>query len=347
MGKKEKILRTLDGEYTGYIPVIPVSNLFAAKQSKKSMGEIMSDPVCYAKVMIDCRKKFGYDGLWAMGSGGVTEALGKGLKDKFRKISKNGESVILNREALKHLNQVKVSEDINFDGIKRAIALMKEEDPEEPIFAIISSPASTAAVMMDVGNFYINTVKDPGFVKEVIRRITEPIVEYIYLLAKIGVDVIWNPMPTLSGTCISRQIYEDICRGSNLYFNRKVKECGVRLVAHACGKWDDRMDLLVQEGIDGIHVSECDFPEVCRKYGGKVCMMGDIPSVPVMLLGTEEQVYQTALKQCMTAVQYGSFILSPDCGMPPDVPPQNVQSMCRAARDVANQLAKEGSRSEF
>lgn len=302
MRKKEKILRTLEGEYTGLIPVIPVSNLFAAKQSKKSMREIMSDPVCYAEVMIDCRRKYGYDGLWAMGSGGVTEALGRGMKDKFGKTSVTGESVILDRKSLKNLNSVQAVRNMNLDGLKQAVHIMKTEEPEEPIFAIISSPASTAAVMMDVGNFYINTVKDPEFVKEVIQRITDPIVEYVSLLADAGVDVIWNPMPTLSGTCISRQIYEEICRDSNLYFNKKTKESGVKLVAHACGKWEDRLDLLVQEGNDGIHVSECDFSEVCKTYGDQVCLMGDLPSVPLMLLGTEEQVYQKAMDQCKTAL---------------------------------------------
>lgn len=335
MGKKEEILRTLDGEYTGYIPVIPVANAFAAKQSGKPMGRLMADPVEYAQVMMDCRKHFGYDGLWVMGVDGVTAALGKGMTDKFGKISKTGESVILNRDALEQLPDIQVARDINIDRIKQAIQLMKKEDREEPIFSIISSPASTAAVMMDVGNFYISMIKEPEFVKEVIRRITNPIVEFVYMLAEAGVDVIWNPMPTLSATCISRKLYKTICRESNIYFNEQVKKCVVKLVAHACGKWDDRFDLLSQEGIDGMHVSECDFPEVCKKYGKGICMMGDIPSVPVMLLGTAEQVYQTAYDNCMAAIQHGSFILSPDCGMPPDVPKENVRSMCQAAKDAA------------
>lgn len=296
MGKKEQILQTLDGKYIGYIPVIPVTTTFAAKQSGKPMGQVMSDPVAYAQAMIDCRKHFGYDGLWVNCFGGITSALGGGLKDKFGKISENGESVIFDRDALNHLHEVDVKKDISLDGMKAGIRLMKKQDPEEPIFTIVSCPASTAAVMMDVGNFYISLIKDPEFVKEVIWRITEPIVDSLVLLAEAGVDVIWNPMPTLSGTCISRKLYENICRESNIYFNKQVKKYGMRLVTHACGRWDDRFDLLSKEVIDAMHVSECDFPKVCENYGSGICMMGDIPSVPVMLLGTSDQVYEHALQ---------------------------------------------------
>lgn len=342
MGKKEEIMRTIDGEYTGYIPVIPVANAFAAKQSGQPMGKVMSDPVTYAQAMIDCRKHFKYDGLWVMGTDGVTSALGKGLINKFGQKSETGESVILNRKSIEQLHDVRVSKDINMEGLYKAIQLMKKEDPEEPIFSVISSPASTAAVMMDVGNFYVSMVKEPEFVKDVIKRITNPIVEFVYLLAEAGVDVIWNPMPTLSATCISRKLYENICRESNVYFNEQVKKCGIRLIAHACGKWEDRFDLLSKEGIDGMHVSECDFSKTCREYGRGICMMGDIPSVPVMLLGTKEQVYQKAFENCMAAVPHGSFILSPDCGMPPEVPGENVQAMCQAAKDAAAVLEKGG-----
>ncbi len=338
MRKKEQILLTLDGKYTGYIPVIPVANTFAAKWSGRSMGEVMSNPELYAQAMIDCRKHFDYDGLWVSGFEGVTAALGGGLADKFGKHSLTGENVILTRESLKQLHDFKASRDLKLDGMIKAIKMMKEQDPEQPIFTVVSSPASTAAVMMDVGNFYVSMIKDPEFVKEVISRITEPLVESVKMLAEAGVDVIWNPMPTLSGTCISQKLYEQICRESNIYFNEQVKKCGLHLVAHACGKWDDRFDLLCQEGNDGIHVSECDFPEVCRKYGQDICLMGDIPSVPVMLLGTSEEVYKTSFDNCMTAASYGTFILSPDCGMPPNVPYENVEAMCRAAKDAAVKL---------
>ena len=342
MGKKEQILRTLDGEYVGYIPVIPVTTTFAAKQSGKPIGQVMGNPAAYAQAMIDCRKNFNYDGLWMNGFGGITAALGRGMKDKFGKISENGESVILDREALNRLNEVDVKKDINLDGMRAGIKLMKEQDPEEPIFTIVSCPASTAAVMMDVGNFYISLIKDPEFVKGVIRRIQKPIVDSLELLADAGVDVIWNPMPTLSGTCISRKLYEEVCRESNIYFNEQVKKYGMRLVVHACGKWDDRFDLLSKEGIDGMHVSECTFPEVCEKYGSGLCMMGNLPSVPVLLFGTAEQVYDAALQNCLAAVPHGAFILSSDCGMPPDVPPENVEAMCKASRDAVKILESKG-----
>lgn len=338
MRRKEYVLAVLEGKKTGYIPVIPVANTFAAKWSGKPMGMVMANPELYAEAMIACRKHFDYDGLWVNGFGGVTAALGKGLPDKFGKLSETGENVILTRKSLENLHAFDANRDLELGGLKKAIQIMREKDSEQPIFTIVSSPASTAAVMMDVGNFYVSLVKDPDFVRAVIDRITQPLVEAVKQLASAGVDVIWNPLPTLSATCISRKLYENVCRESNIYFNEQVKKCGMKLVVHACGNWDDRLDLLTEEGADGIHVSECNFPEVCKKYGASTCLMGDIPSVPVMFMGTPEQVYDTALANCMAAIKYGTFILSPDCGMPPNVPVENVEAMCRAAKDAQKML---------
>ena len=66
--------------------------------------------------------------------------------------------------------------------------------------------------------------------------------------------------------------------------------------------------------------------------------MGQIPSAPVMLFGSPEQVYQAAYADCMTAGGHGRFILSPDCGMPPNVSDDNIRAMVQAARDAEKAL---------
>ena len=123
-----------------------------------------------------------------------------------------------------------------------------------------------------------------------------------------------------------------------MYFSQTVRELGARLIIHTCGNWNDRFDLVMQEKANCLHVSECDLSAIYRQYGKETALMGQIPSAPVMLFGSPEQVYQAAYADCMMAGGHGRFILSPDCGMPPNVSDDNIRAMVQAARDAEKAL---------
>lgn len=338
MNKKEKIFSLLDGTGTDYIPVIPLAAPFAIRRSGINPGLAYSNPEVFADILVKCRQAFGYDGQWVGGFGSVASVMGKGLIDKFGKPSEDGECVIHTSADLEKLHTFDAARDLDLDGLKNSIRLIRTRDPEEPIIAIVSNPASTAGILMDVGNFYLHLALDPDFVRAVIAAVTQPILDLIRELVTAGVDIIWAPAPTLSGTVISRKHYEQVCMESSLFFSQKVRESGARLIVHTCGNWNDRFDLVMEEGAGCLHVSECDLKDVYRQYGDRTALMGQVPSASIMLFGTPEQVYEASYADCMAAGGRGRFILSPDCGMPPNVSDENMHAMVRAARDAERDL---------
>lgn len=339
--RKEKILKTITGENAGYIPVIPLSMPFAIKWSGQDPEKVNSDPRLFAEVMVKCRQEFDYDGQWVGGAGDVIEVMGRGLIDKFGKPSVTGEAVVKKQEDIEKLHEFHPRKDMKIGELKQSIDYIKKHDPGQPIFTVVSNPACTAALLMDVGNFYVSLIKRPEFVKEVIKAVTQPLIDMVGAMAEAGVDVIWAPAPILSGTCISRKHYEKVCMESSILFNKAVKDCGARLIVHTCGDWNDRYDLVVQEGADCLHLSETSLADIHNRYHKNVALMGMIPSVPVMLFGKEKDVYEAAKADCMTAALDGGFLLSPDCGMPPNVPEENVRAMVRAARDAERLILSE------
>lgn len=338
MNKKEQILSLLDGASVDYIPVIPLAAPFAIRRSGMNPGLAYSQPELFADALIRSRQDLGYDGLWVGGFGGVVSAMGKNLIDKFGAHSTTGECVIHRPADLDKLNPFDVQRDLKLDGLRKTIQLIRQREPEEPILTVVSNPASSAALLMDVANFYINLIQDPEFVRAVIAAVTGPILDTVRALVDVGVDIIWAPAPVLGGSAISRKHYEQICMESCINFSQKVRQLGARLIIHTCGNWNDRFDLVMEDKAHCLHVSECDLARFCRQYGDQTAVMGQIPSSPIMLMGTPEQVYEAAYADCMTAGGRGRFILSPDCGMPPHVPDENVRAMVRGARDAQKAL---------
>ena len=283
-------------------------------------------------VMIDNRRKCNFDGLWGgVYSGAVVQGLAGGLPDVFGKISHNGEGTIINRSDLEKMHQIDFDNFPQLDMICQNIQLMKKKEPEQPIIVIVNNPASTAARMME--RFFVQLIKDPDFIRELIQLVEKPIWRGVQYIIEAGVDIIWTPQPMLSATCISKKHYQNICRESTIKFNKKVKETGIRIIAHTCGNWNDRFDLAAEEYIDCIHVSEANLTELKESIGQKVSLMGQVPT-GLLLNGNPEEVYDITLEQCIQAGKDGGFILSPDCDVPPDVSLENIEAMVNAVKDA-------------
>lgn len=338
MEKKQRVLKTLDKEKTGYIPIIPSATSFALGKSPYGVKECRKDPAKYAEAIVTARQKYGYDGLWGGAFQGVVSYIGSGLIDKQGKISQTGEGTIKAYDDLKKLKKFNIDDCAPLNNILDNISLMKKMEPDEPIIVIADNPSMSAAALMDGANYYYNLVKDPSFVEEVTEMLMEPIASSILRIIEAGCDVIWLPLPTIGGTCISRNHYEKYCVPYNKRFNKIIKDTGAKLVVHTCGRWNDRFDIAFNEGADALHIAEADLKKVKSQFGRNAAIMGQLPAVFTMMMKEPEEVYNEALESCLIAAVGGGYILSPDCGMPAATPDENIYAMIRAAREAEKML---------
>lgn len=61
-------------------------------------------------------------------------------------------------------------------------------------------------------------------------------------------------------------------------------------------------------------------------------VMGNVPAVDTLLMGTPRDVEQQAARCARTAGPGGRYILGADCTSPRDTPAENMAAMFRAAR---------------
>lgn len=337
--KREKVFMTLNRKKTGYIPFIPSATTFALQRSVYSAAECRKDPVKFTEAMVTARREFGYDGLWAGLFQGVTSSMGQGLIDKHGKKSTTGDATVHEPADLAKLRPFTPADCEPLQIILETIALLKKTETDEPVLVIMDNPSMVAAALMDGANYYYNLINNPSFVHDLTEMVFEPLVKCAEIIIKAGADILWLPLPTIGGTCISRQHYAEFCLPYNRRFNEIITNKGAHLIVHTCGNWNDRFDLATAEGAHCLHVAEADLRQLKEDYGHQTAFMGQVPSVSTLMLGTPEQIFQEGIRECLLAAEGGGFILSADCGMPAQTPAANVHALVAAAREAEKLLS--------
>ena len=223
-------------------------------------------------------------------------------------------------------------------NLLRTIELMRAEEPEEPIYAILHVPAAVAFTLMGAKPAFKAMIKNPELFQALAAHVEDAVVESCKVLIDAGLDFLWFPMPNFGGYCISRKSYEKCISESNIRANKRIKDYGAKIVIHTCGLYDDRFDLVLKESGDAWHISDTQTKKVKDEYGDQISLMGNIPCVSVLMEGTEQQVYDFAYQECMDGARDGRFILSGDCDVSPLTPDENVMAAVRAAKDAEKVL---------
>ena len=334
MTKREAVRAILDGTGADRIPVIMNAFSLPVMQYGYTMPEVLMSPEKMTECMVGTRKRLGYDGLCAGAYGGLAAMMGGHLPDSEGNITGMGEDVVHSMEDIKKLAPYDAEKCPMLKTLVNTIKLMRETEPEEPIFVILHVPAAVAFSLMGAKPAFRAMVKNVELFRALSDYVEDAVVESCKIIMDAGVDFLWFPTPNFGGYCISRKTYEKCISESNIRALKRIKDNGAQIVLHTCGLYDDRFDLVLKESGDAWHISDTSTKKVKEQYGDKVSLMGSIPCVPVLMEGTEQEVYDFCYKECMDAAQDGRFILSGDCDVPPGTSDENMKAAVRAAKDA-------------
>ena len=339
MTKREAVQAILEGKGADRIPVIMNIVSFSAARYGYGMPDIMMSPEKYCECVMGTQQELGYDGF----CGGLCvlqemEVAGQLTCYETGQTSGDGLDTIHCIEDLDKLAPFDVEKSIALAGVLANIKIMREVHPEEPIYVIMYPPTGMGFNLMGARFAFKNMVKNPDLFKEVAKYCEDIQFQLSKALWDAGVDFIWYPEPNFGGACISRRTYEACISESNIRFFERLRKEGIRYVIHTCGPYNDRFDLVYQEGAGAWHLSDTETAPVVDEWGDKMSFMGNLPCVACLLNMSEEDVYQRAYDDCMTAAKTGRFILSGDCDLAPATSDENIRAAVRAARDAEKLL---------
>lgn len=180
-------------------------------------------------------------------------------------------------------------------------------------------------------------VLEPELVHELARITTDYVLEVVDRGIDKGADFIaidgdlaFNPGPLMSPAHYDEFIgpyHKEICE---LAHNR-----GKKIIKHSDGNLEPLFPGLIEAGFDGIHPiqPQCmDIGAIKKKWGDRICVLGNIDCSFLLVFQGPEEVEQSVKETIDAAAPGGGYILSSSNSIHPGVKPENYIAMVKAAK---------------
>lgn len=211
--------------------------------------------------------------------------------------------------------------------LKAISKLRRRYDDEIPIVSSIVGPFSMAEKIFGFDSFLTWIIDRPEWVHAAMAKLTPLAIQYARAQVQAGADAITIGEAGCSGDLISPNTYRDFIAP---YHRELCPAIPAPTIMHICGKSARHMPYIAETGVTAYNFDEgVSIATAHQHLDGKVAITGSVPTVKVLLNGTADDVYQSAM-DCLNA---GVHILTPGCAMAPHTPLENIGAMVRAARD--------------
>lgn len=193
--------------------------------------------------------------------------------------------------------------------------------------------------LMGMDNLFLAMAMKPDFVHDLLSRVADANIRTIRNAVRAGADTVSlgddycsNQGPMMSPAMFREFLLPHLRRAVDAIHGE-----GARCIKHCDGNLWPILDDMVATGIDCINplepVAGMDMSEVKRKYGDRVCMMGNIDCGELLSRGRPEDV-EAAVRECIRkGGRGGGLIVSSSNSIHSGVDPRNYARMIRAAKE--------------
>jgi uroporphyrinogen decarboxylase len=180
-------------------------------------------------------------------------------------------------------------------------------------------------------------VRDPELVHGLARVTTDAVIATVRGAAEAGADVLLaeGDLAANKGPMFSPAHFREYVKPYYAEIVAAAHDCGLPIVKHSDGDMWPFMDDLVEIGFDGYHPiqPQCmDIAEVKEKLGDRLCLVGNIDCVEVLVAADRDEVAEVVRDTIRIAAPGGGFILGSSNSIHPGVAVENFLAMVDAGR---------------
>ena len=178
-------------------------------------------------------------------------------------------------------------------------------------------------------------VADPGKVVTILRQLTESAIQWGIKQANCGVDAIVISSPFAGSSFISKKMYRQFVHPFEKHLVETIHRQApdVPVYTHTCGHINDRLELMMETGIDGLDtldpppIGDVDLADAKKRVGRKLFIKGNMDAVALLKAKSINEVQDLA-KECLKAgMPGGGYILSTACSVSPLMAPEKLEAL--------------------
>lgn len=238
-------------------------------------------------------------------------------------------------ESIEDVEELKVSEAVSGRTALyiKAIEKASKEIIDRPIIAGVIGPFSLAGRLMDMSEIMINCYEDSDFVNKTLEKTMEFILKYILAFKEAGANGVVLAEPAAG--LLSPSLVEEF---SSCYIREIVdivKDDSFLFLYHNCGPNTPLMlPSLIGIGADAYHFGDAvKMTQVLEGMPSDVLVLGNVSPAAQFRNGTPESIYSATMEILKKCTEYGNFIISSGCDIPPMSPWENIDNFFQAVKD--------------
>ena len=217
--------------------------------------------------------------------------------------------------------------------------LVKKYKGQKAIIAKFADPFNVANEVRGAADHYMDFVRNPALVDRLSGLIRDYYLKYIRNCIEVGVDIVYvtgdyatTKWPMLSNEHFAKHVIPVLKSLVD-----ETKKLGAYVLKHTDGNIWPIIDMIVDTGINGLHpidpLAGMDLGEVKKKYGHRLCLMGNVNCAYTLTWGTLEEVREDVKRCIRQAARGGGLICMSSNSIHSAVKPENYVEMVKAIHE--------------
>jgi uroporphyrinogen decarboxylase len=177
---------------------------------------------------------------------------------------------------------------------------------------------------------YVDTVKNPQKVKEILSYCEKVILRYSQALVDAGADIILVAEPTCSQ--LSTKSYKEFSLSSTRTIISSLRS---QCILHICGKAGHLIEAMCQSGAEAISVDDVDIASVIDKVPSRITVIGNIS--PLKFINQSKEEIRNETLTLLDVIRCRKeFLVAPGCDLAPQTPLENIQSFVNSVKTYSS-----------
>jgi MtaA/CmuA family methyltransferase len=335
MTGRERVLAAMDGRPTGRPPLMPITMMFAARQSGVRYRDYATDYRLLAEGQIRTAEKFGFDYVSTISDPAREPAdLGAAIEwfDDQPPAINETQALIHDKTVLARLRPATAETGARMADRVNGVALLKERVGRDlAVEGWVEGPCAEASDLRGINTLMLDFFDDPGFVRDLFAFTVEMELGFAKAQIAAGADLIG--VGDAAASLVGPAFYEEFVQPYEQQLVDGIHAAGGRVRLHICGK---TRRLFAGMGRLGCEIVDLDWmaplAEARAVMGPRQVLLGNLDPVAVLRAGTPESV-TAAVRQChLDAGEH--YIAGAGCEVVRDTPEENLRALCEYAQQA-------------
>jgi MtaA/CmuA family methyltransferase len=333
MTSRERVLAMLAGKSTDFLPLMPITMMFAARHAGVKYRDYARDHRVMAEAQLRTAETFEFDYVSAI-SDPAREASDLGATvewfDDQPPAIVESNALLSDKSRLMRLAPPDPSAGPRMRDRVEAVRLLRRKAGSGLVVeGWVEGPCAMAADLRGVNTLMLDFFDDPAFVRDLFEFTVVMELRFAQAQIQAGADIIG--VGDAAASLIGPKLYYKYVQPYELKLVQAIQDAGAPVRLHICGKTAKLFRGMAATGAAMIDLdSMAPMDEARAEMGPDPVLSGNLDPVRVMRDGAPEEIEQ-ALAACHRAAG-DRYIVAAGCEVPAGTPDENVRAMASYAR---------------